>query len=178
MKFKIGIIGSAQKEDEEIIAKARDLGKSVAEKGCILVTGSSTGVPYEAAKAAKLNGGFVIGMSPAHNEQEHTEHYKYPLENFDVIVYTGFGKKGRNVIEIRSCDAVIFLSGGSGSLNEFTIAYDEGKVCGVLLDSGGITEVLKDIEEKYLRGRKASGKVLYDTNPERLIGKILEELKS
>ena len=171
-------MGSAWgKEDEGILEKAKAVGKFIAENNCMLVTGSCHGVPHEAAKAAKESGAFVIGVSPANNMQEHTETYKYPADIFDLIIYTGFGKKGRNVIEIRTCDAVIFISGGSGTLNEFTIAYDEGKVCGVLTSSGGVTDVLKGLEEKYLRGRKPSGKVIYESDPKKLVEKIIDELK-
>ena len=94
-----------------------------------------------------------------------------------LIILTGFEKKGRNVIAVRSCDALIFVSGGTGTLNEFTIAYDEGKVCGVLLDSGGISGVMKELEGKYLSGRKKSGKVIYHSEPEKLVELVLSELK-
>lgn len=176
-KYKIGVMGSAWgKQSDEVVKKAHAIGKMIAENNCILVTGACPGVPYEASLSAKQHGGFTVGFSPACNMKEHASQYKYP-DDFDFLVFTGFGKKGRNVVSIRTCDAVIFISGGSGSLNEFTIAYDEEKLCGVLTQTGGITEMIKDMEEKCLSGRKACGKVIYDENPERLVERIMEELK-
>lgn len=159
------------------IEKAKDVGKVIAKSGCILITGGSTGPPYEAVKAAKEHGGFTVGVSPAMNLEEHTEKYKCPTEHFDLLIFTGFEKKGRNVIAVRSCDALIFISGGTGTLNEFTIAYDEGKVCGILLESGGISSIMKELEEKYLSGRKKSGKVIYDSDPDKLVEAVISELK-
>lgn len=174
-KLKIGVMGSAL-DEPAAIEKARAIGAAIAKRDCILVTGGSTGLPYEAAKAAKQSGGVTVGVSPAMNAAEHAEKYKMPTD-FDLIIFTGFEKKGRNVIAVRSCDALIFISGGTGTLNEFTIAYDEGKVCGILLDSGGIADVVKELEGKYLAGRKKSGKVIYHSDPEKLVEMILEELK-
>lgn len=176
--FKIGVMGSAWgKQSDEVLEKASALGKAIAKNGCILITGACPGVPYEASQSAKLNGGFTVGFSPASSMKEHVSEYKYP-NDFDFLVFTGFGKKGRNVVSIRTCDAVIFISGGSGTLNEFTIAYDEEKICGILTQTGGITEMIKELEEKCLSGRKACGKVIYDSDPEMLVEKIIQELKS
>jgi predicted Rossmann-fold nucleotide-binding protein len=68
-----------------------------------------------------------VGISPAHSLEEHQERYGLPRQGSDVVIYTGFGYKGRNVVNIRSSDIVVILRGSIGTLNEFTIAYDEGK---------------------------------------------------
>ncbi|MFN2531187.1 MAG: hypothetical protein ABR555_07815, partial [Pyrinomonadaceae bacterium] len=62
------------------------------------------------------------------------------LDACDTVVFTGFGLKGRNVVLVRSCDIVIFIAGAMGSLNEFTIAHDEGKVMGCLTGTGGVAD--------------------------------------
>lgn len=175
-KFKIGVMGSSL-EESDIVDKAKALGKTIAEKNCILITGGSTGLPYEAVKSAKEHKGLTVAISPAMNLEEHKEKYKCPTDHFDILIFTGFEKKGRNVIAVRSCDALIFISGGAGTLNEFTIAYDEGKVCGILLDSGGISGIMKELEEKYLSGRKKSGKVIYHSDPVKLVEAVINELK-
>jgi predicted Rossmann-fold nucleotide-binding protein len=60
------------------------------------------------------------------------------------------------VVLVRSCDIVIFLSGSIGSLNEFTIAYDEGKVIGCLTGTGGVADEVEGIVDtfKNLPGRR------------------------
>lgn len=177
MKYKIGVYGSAKDENKDTVEAARAIGRIIAENNCILITGGCAGIPYEATKSAKKHNGFTVGVSPAANLQEHKEKFGFPSEDFDMLLFTGFGKKGRNVVSVLTCDAAIFISGGSGTLNEFTIAYDEGKVCGILIGSGGITEIMKELEERYISGRKKSGVVIYESDPEKLIKKIIEKLK-
>ncbi len=55
---------------------------------------------------------------------------------------------GREIENIRTCDVVIFVGGRSGTLGEFAIAYDEGKVIGLLDGTGGITAHLEMIVDK------------------------------
>jgi uncharacterized protein (TIGR00725 family) len=140
----------------------------------VLVTGATTGLPDMVTQAARANGGLTIGISPASNDREHIEHYHLPFDSSDVMIYTGFGLKGRNLINVRSSDIVIICSGGIGTLNEFTIAYDEGKVIGVLEGSGGITDHLTamiDSSEK-----KSYSTVIFDRSPEKLIEQCLGAL--
>ena len=173
MKHKIGITGSAISSDNAVLQKAKRIGEEIALHGCYLLTGATTGIPYEAARGAKEKNGFVVGISPATNLEEHIKVHKMPTENHDLIIFTGTGKKGRNVPFIRSCDAVILIAGRIGTLNEFTIAYDEGKVIGVLKGSGGISEMIPDIIAKC--GKKG-GTVIYDDEPKRLVERVLKEV--
>ena len=94
---------------------------------CILITGATTGLPDLVAQAFRNHGGFALGVSPAENRSEHVGRYGLPDDGADVIIYTGFGYKGRNVINVRSADIVLIIGGATGTLNEFTIAYDEGR---------------------------------------------------
>ena len=93
-----------------------------------------------------------------------------------MIVYTGFGYKGRNVINIRSSDIVLFFGGATGTLNEFTIAYDEGKIIGVLEGSGGIADHVREIL-RYCN-KPTTGSVLFDRQPVTLIESCLAALKA
>ena len=63
------------------------------------------------------------------------------------MVYTGSGLMGREIESIRSCDVVVFAGGLSGTLGEFAVAYDEGKVIGVLQNTGGISDHLDKVIE-------------------------------
>lgn len=93
-------------------------------------------------------------------------------------MYTGFGYSGRNMLFIRSTDAVIFISGRIGTLNEFTIAFEDKKPIGVLMHTGGVTEDLDHILEISKRGRH---NIVFESDPKTLVEKVIamarEELK-
>lgn len=172
MKHKIGVIGSSE-EGAEGGEEAREIGRKIARGGCYLFTGACTGLPHSAAKGAKEENGITVGISPAQNEEEHLEKYKYPTEEYDIIIYTGFGYKGRNVILVRSCDAVIATGGRLGTLNELTIAYGERKPIGLLTGISGASGEFKDLAGKLGRtGRK----ILTSEDPEDLVQKVLGEI--
>lgn len=147
--------------------RAEQLGVAIAEADCYLVTGATTGLPGMVARAFRNHGGFAIGISPAENYAEHVGRYGLPEDGADLFVYTGFGYKGRNVINIRSSDIVIILGGATGTLNEFTIAYDEGKVIGVLAGSGGVADHIKKIVE--VCQKPTVGKLFFEADPKTLI---------
>ena len=169
----IGVMGSASGDlDERVVALVRRLGAAIAEQGCTLLTGACPGLPYTAVEGAKQAGGLVVGISPALSEREHTERYNAPTEGFDSLIYTGSGLMGREVVNIRSSDIVVIVGGRSGTLGEFAIAYDEGRLVGVLTGSGGIADM---IEELVARMHKETGaRVLYDGDPERLVRRCVE----
>jgi uncharacterized protein (TIGR00725 family) len=91
-----------------------------------------------------------------------------------VIVYTGFGYKGRNVINIRSSDIVLIIGGATGTLNEFTIAYDEGKIIGVLESSGGIAAHIREVIAYCNKATR--GVVLFDNDPGALVARCVSAL--
>jgi hypothetical protein len=177
-KPTIGVMGAAKAtlEDNDIArlaSTAERLGAAIAAGGCVLVTGATTGLTDMVARAARNHGALTIGISPAANEREHVEKYLLPLTS-EVILYTGFGLKGRNVVNIRSSDVVIIFGGGMGTLNEFTIAYDEGKIIGVLRGSGGVADHIDEIIGFARKTTRA--KVFYDEDPDRLIDDCLRAL--
>src|SRR5262245_30101021 len=159
--------GEAQRTNELAVA----LASSLARADCILVTGATTGLPDLVAREFRRQGGLALGISPAENRTEHVHRYGLPENGADVIVYTGFGYKGRNVINIRSSDIVLIFGGATGTLNEFTIAYDEGKIIGVLEGSGGVADHLGSIVQ-YCR-KASQGVVLFDPDPEQLVKQCL-----
>jgi len=178
MKLRIGVMGSAQGpmiENQDNIRKSIELGHYIAEKNCILVNGACPGLPDEAAYGCHQAGGTVLGISPAFSEKEHVEKYKSPHENYDIIIYTALGLMERDIINIRSSDAIILLGGGVGTLNEFTVAYDEGKVIGVLTGSGGVSDHIKDIVK--ICHREITDNIVFESDPKALLDKVLEALK-
>lgn len=179
MKFRIGVMGSSggpKTKIQENIKKAISLGQEIARADCILVNGACPGLPDEAAYGAKNVGGMTMGISPAFSEKEHTERYKSPNENYDIILYTGMGLMERDLINIRSSDAVIILGGGVGTLNEFTVAFDDEKVVGVLTGTGGVSDHIETVLE--VCDRKVEDYVVFDDDPKRLIEKVVDKLKT
>jgi len=175
MKTKIGVIGSATGLDTALTESARLVGYAVAKDGFVLLTGACPGVSYEAAKAVKAVGGLVVGFSPAHNLKEHIDHYKFPSDDIDVLVYTGAGLKGRNIPFIRSCDGVVAIAGRIGTMNELTIAYDEGKVIGILKGYGGAADVFGPFADGV--GKRSDAKVISDDDATALVKKLVKELR-
>ena len=175
-KFKIAVSGAARishccKGVEQL---SEEIGKEIARQGCVLVTGATTGVPYFSAKGFKKIGGVSIGFSPAASEMAHIKTYRLPTDVFDVIVYTGFDYSGRNLLMTNAADGVIIICGRMGTLNEFTIAFENQKPIGVLEGSGGTADKIKDLATGPHRGVK---KIAYDKNPKKLVKKLINLMK-
>lgn len=173
VQVRIGVMGSAGGGLEEpVVGVCRRLGRAIAERGCCLLTGACPGLPHEAVLGAKEAGGHVVGISPAATLKEHVEAYRSPYREYDVLIFTGLGLMGREMINIRSSDIVVVIGGRSGTLGEFAIAYEEGKLIGVLTGTGGITEALPSVELSL--SKDTGAKVIYEPDPRRLIDRLLE----
>lgn len=158
-----------------LVAKAELLAQVIAAKDVVLLTGATTGIIYVVGKTAHEAGGFHIGISPGSNEREHVELYKLPLDACDTLIYTGFGLKGRNVVLVRSCDIVLFVAGAMGSLNEFTIAHDEGKIIGCLTGTGGVADESEYLLQRFGK-RGIAARVFQNEDPEKLIEDCMNAL--
>lgn len=172
-KLKIGVMGSAsgpQIEDPIAREKAKKLGMAIAKHGHILINGACPGLPHDALIAAKDMGGLTIGISPAFSEYEHINEYLSPSDH-DIILFTGMGFMERDIINIRSSDAIIIVGGGIGTLNELTIAYDEGRPVGVVTNSGGISNSIPFVIEGLCK-RKVPPNMVFDDDPEKLLEKV------
>jgi len=175
-RYKIAVSGAAQtlhccKDIEKI---GEQIGKEIVGQGCILITGATTGVPYFAAKGAKKAGGVSIGFSPAASEIAHKKAYKLPTDVFDVIVYTGFDYSGRNLLMTRAADGVVIVCGRMGTLNEFTIAFEDQKPIGVLLGSGGTADKIEDLIQRPFRVKM---KIVYAKDPKKLVKNLISLIK-
>jgi uncharacterized protein (TIGR00725 family) len=172
LKYKICISGSAETGicAPDALRKTAQLGRLIAERGMVLVTGATTGMPLWAAKGAKEVGGMVIGISPAATKIHHVKTYRLPTDYHDLIIYTGFGYSGRNLLLTRAADAVITICGRIGTMNEFTDAFEDQKPQGVLAGSGGTADMMKEFLDKAHRGY---GKVAFEADPEKLLDKVV-----
>jgi uncharacterized protein (TIGR00725 family) len=171
MRTKVGVMGSASAIDlsahSDLEKKITDLAAALARHSAVLFTGATTGLIYEVGKAARAAGVFHVGISPASSGEEHQTRYQLPTDGCDVLVYTGFGLKGRNVVLVRSCDIVLFIAGAMGSLNEFTIAHDEGKVIGCLRGTSGVADEADYLLQKF--SKQTGAKVLQNDDPKALL---------
>ena len=170
--MKIAICGASLPPfDKTILKKAYEIGKEIAMNNNILRFGGCWGYPYEAAKGSFENKGKIVAISPAKDKDEHVNKYNFPTQNFTEIKYTGLGIPGRNLPLVMESDAIIIVSGQIGTLNEFTIAFYHKKPIGILVGSGGITNLVKEIAEICRRvGEKDM--IIYEEEPKELIRKL------
>ncbi len=178
--IKIGVMGSAgtsmSAEDwHRVDDLAQRLGQKLAAVSCVLITGELDGIPGRVVAAHSQHGGLSVGVSPAHSAVEHAALYGTPPCPSTVVIYSGFGFKGRNVIAVRSADIVLLFSGGIGTLNEFTIAYDEGKVIGLLQGTGGVADVAQTLLDT-LPVRATGAVVIAAPDPEQLVERCIARL--
>lgn len=174
--IKVGVMGSAGGNmAPDIVEKCKELGRAIADAGCAIVTGGCPGLPHYAIMGCKERGGITIGVSPAMSLHEHVNDYGSPTDNIDVMIYTGSGLMGREVVGVRSCDIVIIVGGRSGTLGEFAIAYDEGRPIGVLTGTGGVADHIDDFLPVI---QKATGsRLTFDGDPRKLVERCVADFK-
>jgi uncharacterized protein (TIGR00725 family) len=147
-KIQIGIMGSAADLGySELIAKlSEEVGREVALAGCTVVYGAEKdcdSLSTAAGRGARSAGGLTVGVT-----------YGKGLEVFDdadVIITCGAERGGpRESVLVLSCDAIICISGGSGTLNEMVVAYQSNIPIVAMVGSGGVADVYAG---KYIDGR-------------------------
>jgi uncharacterized protein (TIGR00725 family) len=139
--YLIAVIGKSEKDpgdppSPEALRAAELVGANIAGAGAILITGGLSGVMEAASRGAKRANGLVIGMLPGFNKDDANRYV-------DVALTTGMGWM-RNTLVVRAADAVIMISGGIGTLNELTIAYQD-KPTIVLEGTGGWSDRIREI---------------------------------
>lgn len=172
-KIQIGIMGSAAdlqygKEAEKF---SRRLGKLIAESGNILVYGAEkeySSLSTNAAMEAKKNGGLTVGVAGGKDKKIYG--------NFrpDVLINCGLEiGGGREFSLVLSCDVIIVISGGSGTLTEMAIAYQAGIPIITIPNFGGWS---KELSDRYIDDRKRL-KCVEATSPEEALEKAMKLIK-
>ena len=179
LRYQICVSGAARGSSVEL---AKHLSGQVAAeivgRGHLVLTGATRGLPFyaaQAAKRAKPDEVSSIGFSPAASRLAHVKKYRLPTDVFDTILYTGFEYTGRNLLLVRSADAVVMVGGRIGTLNELTIAIEERKPIGVLLGSGGMTEEVEWVLKAAKRQRTG---ILFSNDPKELVDQVISLIKS
>ncbi|MBI2590324.1 MAG: LOG family protein [Candidatus Blackburnbacteria bacterium] len=173
-KLQIGVMGSAAdlQYTKEVEKVAERLGELVAESGATLVFGAekdTDSLSTAACRGAKKNGGLTVGITYGKHKNIWQKE-----DMADFVVASGLERGGgRELTLVLSCDAVIVVSGGSGTLNELTVAYQADIPTVALRGTGGWADKLAD---EYIDGRKRRKVVGTDT-PEEAVRIALEEAK-
>jgi uncharacterized protein (TIGR00725 family) len=170
---KIGVSGTADTTHAGLAAfqRAKEIGREIALSGSIIVTGATTGFPMYAAMGAKDECGFSIGISPAATEREHVETYQLPLDFMDVVVYTGFGYTGRDLLFVRSADALVVGPGRIGTLNEFSVAFEDRRPIGVLEGEWQTDEILRQVIDA---AHRPNPNIFFESDPKALVERLVE----
>ena len=125
------------------LAAAEEVGRRLAERGAVVVSGGLSGVMEAVSRGAKSANGLVVGILPGFDKREANPYV-------DIALTTGMGWM-RNTLTVRAADAVIMISGGIGTLNELTVAYED-KPTVILEGTGGWSDRIREIayEGKHL----------------------------
>ncbi len=165
-KFQIGVIGSTSdlKYSKQIEEKAKKIGELIARKNGILIFGAEKdfdSLSTSACRGAKQYGGLTVGITYGKTKN-------ILQKDVDVIIPCGSERGGgREFVFILCCDAIISISGGSGTLNELTVAYQADIPMVALKGYGGWTDKLSG---QYLDDRKRR-KILLTNNPKEAVEK-------
>jgi uncharacterized protein (TIGR00725 family) len=113
MRLYVGVAGASRAEPE-LLHKAEALGRRLAEAGAIVVCGGGPGVMAAVCRGAQSAGGTTVGLLPGLDRAEGNPH-------LTISVPTGLGQ-GRNLLLVRSSDALVAVGGGFGTLSELALA--------------------------------------------------------
>jgi uncharacterized protein (TIGR00725 family) len=116
----IGVMGPAAC-DEATAELARAVGRGIAERDAVLLTGGRTGVMEAASRGAREAGGLTIGVLPGAVAADSP-----PNPHVEIALYTGLGE-ARNWVNVCASDALIAIGGGFGTLSEIALALKARK---------------------------------------------------
>src|SRR5712691_3638214 len=118
-KSIIGVIGGGSTASREGIALAEEVGFLIARADAVLICGGLNGVMEASAKGAKRGGGLTIGVLPTGNKGDANRYIDLPIA---TALSTA-----RNLIIVRTADAIIAINGSYGTLSEMAHAFDLAK---------------------------------------------------
>ena len=149
---------------------AFEVGKCIAESGNTTVYGAEKdldSLSTAASRGAKSAGGLTVGVT-----------YQRGMNiwdkegNTDVIIVSGSERGGgREMVLVNSCNVIIVIAGGSGTLSEIAIAYQMNIPIVALTGTGGWADKLAG---EYLDGRKRL-KVIPAKSPEEAVSLAIQQ---
>ena len=181
MNMKVSILGAstvgadklAQLENDIYVMLERFRNADIS-----VFVGTGGGVSSICLAQAKKLGIKIGGISPCSNEDEHWSTFSEDPSLYQPIIFTGFGFKGRNVILVRSADAVVAIDGAMGTLNELTIAWDEGKITGVVKNAKNTaTDVFPELTSTLVKKNECA-KLISDKDAAVVAEQVVISLKN
>jgi uncharacterized protein (TIGR00725 family) len=144
-KPQIAVIGyNKDRNTDQSRNIAFEVGAEIARSGSVLICGGLGGVMESACMGAKENNGVTVGIIPQ-------EEFSFANEFCDIVICTGIGF-ARDFIVATSCDGIIAIGGGVGTLIELSVGYMIKKTMVAVSGSGGIAEMYGG---KYLDERNS-----------------------
>jgi uncharacterized protein (TIGR00725 family) len=166
----IAVLGGSLVYTEAQVRAAFRIGLALAQRGKIVVTGATSGVPYAAALGAHAGGGLVVGVSPADSAAMHVRSGR-PRFQADMTLYTGMGAEGRSPLILRSVSGAIFIGGEFGTLGEFCSGWLAGGIAmGVLEEHGGIADAIRDLVRTVTSSW--GSQTIFSSDPLQLAGEV------
>jgi uncharacterized protein (TIGR00725 family) len=172
-KYQIGVMGSAAdvKYSKKIEKISSEIGEILAKKDCVVVYGAEKdcdSLSTAAARGAKKFNGLTIGVTYGSGKTV------WDNDSTDVVVCSGLERGGgREFVLVNSCDGIIVVSGGSGTMNEMLVAYQLNIPIVVVSGTGGWADKMAD---KYFDKRKRM-KAISASSPGQAVDKILRLVK-
>ncbi len=170
-KLQIGVMGSAAdlQYSKEVEIAAEKLGELIARRGGILFFGAekdSDSLSTAACRGAKKANGITVGVTYGKGKDI------WGKVDADIIIPSGLERGGgREFVLVLACDAIISISGGSGTLTELAIAYQANIPMIALKGYGGWSDKLAG---EFFDNRRRR-KVLEATTPEEAVKLAFQE---
>ena len=174
-KLQIGVMGSAAdlNYSPELERIAEEIGGEIARAGATLMFGAEKdydSLSAAACRGAKKGGGLTVGVTYGKGLNDVQE-----KENADVIIASAMERGGgRETVLVTSCDGLILIAGGSGTLNEAAVAYQANRPMVAMKGTGGWADKLADT---YMDTRRRIKVETAETSKEAVL-KIIELIKA
>lgn len=164
-KIKFGIFGSSTATHASSSTIAGDIGRLLAKRGDIVVTGGVTGYPHLTALGTLQHGGRAVAYAAGRTIKDHQRYYKTDLSTYSKIIFQkNYAQKRLSVLDlylrslrlVADIDKAIIIGGRVGTLFEMTMTCAMNKHVFVLRNSGGITgQTIKAFEKEAHKSASA-----------------------
>jgi predicted Rossmann-fold nucleotide-binding protein len=174
--YSICVVGahSPLESQKDLVEAAATLGKVIASSDCNLLVDTASPFGNLVSASHREHGGMSIGFSPAANKKEHIKSYKLPTDVTDIMIYSGFGFNGADIVMTRSADAAIIAGGTIEAVKQYALVHEEGKPLGILESKyWDSQDMIKEVA-KYVGGED---KIVFAKTASELVKNVLKKVK-